>query len=196
MANYRMRLKELTDKLQGPRYEWDDRTVTGASHQPLFTSSVRVYDGNDVLRYNGVSAAAASSKKDAKEDAAMAAVLAAGHVLPESADTDKAAVRKQAWLGDAAQEFVLGLLGTRAGLTAAQLDDLSQRLFCNKALAEDAPEQLVSETLTATHVEARLGLRLAQHIDVLLETLLPALLDANPALHDKLQAGVAAVAAC
>ena len=186
-------LKGLADKLQGNRYEWDI-SVSGASHLSLFTASVRVYDGNDVLRYHG-EGAAASTKQGAKEEAAKAAVSAAGHVLPDSADTDKAAVRRQAWLGDAAQEFVLGLLGTRAGLTAAQMDDLSQSLLCNKALAEDAPEQLASETLTATHVEARLGLRLAQHLDSLLEILLPALIDANPALHDKLQAGVAAAAA-
>jgi len=196
-----MRLKELADKIPRARIV---RKVANARdefdfNEPPFIAKVWVYDGCNELIYHGCSDEALS-KKDAEEDAACQALLSGSHYFdfftPQATEADKAAVRKQAWLGDAAQEFVLGLLGTRAGLTAAQLDDLSQRLLCNKALAEDAPEQLVSETLTATHVEARLGLRLAQHIDILLETLLPALLDANPALHDKLQAGVAAVAAC
>ena len=154
-----------------------------------------MYDADNVLHYRGASTEEASSKADAKESAAKAAVLAAGHVIPDDADTDKAAVRKQAWLGDAAQDFVLGLLGAKAGLKVEQLDKISQQLLCNKALAEDEPEKLALETLTATHVEARLGERLMDDMDSLLNVLLPALVAANPALHNKLQAAVAAVAA-
>ena len=154
-----------------------------------------MYDADNVLHYRGASTEEASSKADAKESAAKAAVLAAGHVIPDDADTDKAAVRKQAWLGDAAQDFVLGLLGAKAGLKVEQLDKISQQLLCNKALAEDEPEKLALETLTATHVEARLGERLMDDMDSLLNVLLPALVAANPALHSKLQAAVAAAAA-
>ena len=190
MANCRMRLRELAN-VTGARYVADLIPVNDGL-QPRFMAVVRVCDANEREIYKGESDAKLS-KPEAEEAAAQDAWDKAG--LGDPAEYSKAAVRRQAWLGDAAQDFVLGLLGTRAGLTAAQMDDLSQSLLCNKALAEDAPEQLASDTLTATHVEARLGLRLAQNLDSLLEILLKALIDANPALHDKLQAGVAAVAA-
>ena len=202
MSNRREQLKHLADTLFKPSRIASDCYSLNGNNQPPFKAFVKVYDGHGALRYDGESGELANSKDKAEEEAAISAMLRSGmgdrttaESLPALADTSKAAVRKQAWLGDAAQEFVLGLLGTRERLTAAQMDTLSQRLLCNKALAEDAPEQLASETLTATHVEARLGLRLAQDIDILLETLLPALIDANPALHNKVQAAVAAIAA-
>ena len=120
------------------------------------------------------------TKKEAAEAAAQAALNNAGN------NQTSAETRAKAWLGDAAQEVVLALLGTRAALSADQLDDLSQRLLSNDALTAMAEQQLVSPTVTATEEEARFGWRLLQDLDTLLEILVPALVDANPSLYNAL----------
>jgi hypothetical protein len=96
----------------------------------------------------------------------------------------------QAWLGDAALDFIVALMGTKEGLSVAQMDRVSQRQLCNKALAGCAREQLASETLTATEVEASVGRSLTPLIDDLLELLLPALREANPELASDLRGAV------
>lgn len=160
-----------------------------------YDATVKVYDAADAVRYYGTSGAGSPfpSIRAAEEAAAADALRNAG--LGAGEDAGRAAVRAQAWVGDAAQDFVLALLGARAGFTVQQFDDLSQQLFCNKALAACAPEQLASETLTATGVEAALGRRLTTDIDALLALLLPAMAESNAQLADKLQEAVAQSAA-
>ena len=114
----------------------------------------------------------------------MARVAAAAG---QDGDAVSAAVRAQAWLGDAALDFILALLGSRAGLSAQQMDTLSQQRLSNEALALLAPEDLASVALTATGVEADVGASVAPLADQLLAILLPALYDANALLADALQ---------
>ena len=183
-----MRLKELADKWGNCKFIYND-SVTGEAHLPRYSASLTVIDPAGTQRYSGVSCRADyPNMDDAQEAAAADALRNAGD------ESDPAAVRAQAWLGDAAQELILGLLGSRAGLSATQLDALSQRHLSNTALAKLAPEQLVSVTLTATHAEASLGVVVAQHADVLLATLMAALCEANAPLADELQSAVARAA--
>lgn len=190
MANARMRLKELADRIPNARVERAVFSTNGGIHPP-FEAYVRVYDAQDVLRFSG-SSQGAHKKTDAEEAAATAALRDGDLGAPDANLALPTAVRAQAWLGDAALEVILALLATRSGLSAAQMDNLSQRLLCNNSLAAGAPEQLASAALTATEVEARLGRRLAQIHDELLDLLLPALEEANPTLAETLQDAVAA----
>ncbi len=183
----RGRLQMLCDKNPGWTLTYENSTSTGPPHQRLFSLDIVVRDAGDNVRFSG-SSGHALSLKAAQEQAAVNAL--------ESADMGDqavpAAVRAQAWLGDAAQEFLLALLASKAGLSAAQQDDISQALFSNAALAAGAPVQLASPYLTATEVEAALGRAVGQRIDDLLAILLPALHAGNPPLAAALQAAVAA----
>jgi hypothetical protein len=186
-SNARMRLKELCDKNPGWKLTYEYPTSSGPDHQRLFSTDVCVRDAGNKLRLLGTSGHA-RSLKEAQEQAAEGALLTAdlGDLsVPEE-------VRTQAWCGDATQEFVLALLASKAGLSAAQQDDISQALFSNAALAAAAPVQLVSVSLTSTEAEAALGRVVAQSADALLAILLPALNAGNPPLAAALQAAVAA----
>lgn len=178
MANARMRLKELKDKIPGASIEWVTDGHWLDNTLPPFTTRVTVRVGTTTL-YFGESGEK-YTKKEAEEAAAQAALNNAGNH-----ETNKE-TRAKAWLGDAAQELVLALLGTRKALSADQLDDLSQQLLSNDALTALAEQQLVSPTLTATEEEARFGRRLLQDLDILLDILLHALVDANPKLYNSL----------
>jgi hypothetical protein len=186
-SNARMHLKELCDKNPGWTLTYEYPTTSGPDHQRLFSVDVSVRDAGNKLRFFG-SSGHAQSLKAAQEQAAVKAL--------ESADlgdqATPAAVKAQAWCGDAAQEFVLALLASKAGLSAAQQDDISQALFSNAALAAGAPVQLASPYLTATEAEAALGRVIAPSVDALLAILLPALHAGNPPLAAALQAAVAA----
>ena len=186
-----MRLKELGDTL-GATLAYDFNVV-GADHALRFSATVEGRDASGVVRYHGDSGDFFPTKKQAQEAAAANALGNAGVAVGGGA-TLSAATRAQAWLGDAAFEFALALLGTREGLSVEQFDRLSQQLFNNGALAAAAPHarQLTSVVLTATNEEARLGTRLTPHFDSLLDILLPAVHDANPAVAAALQAAVAA----
>ena len=178
MANARMRLKELKDKIPCAAIEWVTSGHGLDNTQPPFTTrvTVRVATTTHYFGESGVE----HTKKEAEEAAAQAALNNAGN--PQTYQQTRAT----AWLGDAAQELVLALLGTRAALSADQLDDLSQQLLSNDALTALAEQQLVSMTVTATEEEARFGRRLLQDLDILLEILVPALVDANPKLYNAL----------
>lgn len=186
-TNARMRLKELADKVPGSEVLKSCKSygLSGPNQPPFRASVVVVTNGGCKVLYSGKSGDA-WTVKEAEEAAAADALRKAG----AGDDGAPAAVRAEAWLGDAAQEFILALLGTRAGLTAAQLDHLSQTLLSNEALAAGAPEQLVSVTLTATEAEAKLGRRVTADTGNLLTLLLPALREANPALDAALRRAV------
>jgi hypothetical protein len=179
MASAFSQLKELTDKLPGaqvfPVYQ-----EFGPDNQKQFTCRVEVRDQAGHVYYAGESVVPHKKKQYAKEAAAQAALNNAGN------HNNTAQTRAQAWLGDAAQDFVLALLGTRAGLSAVQLDSLSQELLSNDALAAMANVPLVSTAQTATEEEARFGRSLLQAVDLLLAILVPALQEANPALYNVL----------
>jgi hypothetical protein len=186
--NSRMVLQELADKFSSKA------VYTFAAHGPphlrLFHAAVTVFDLTGAVRYHGESGNHFATKKEAQEAAAAAAllngdVMGGGNVATLSAET-----RKRAWAGDRAFAFILALLGMRHDLSVEQLDGVSQALFSNESLAGFAPQPLASVVLTATSVEANMGVGLAQHVDVLLDVFLPVMTSANPALAAALQAAV------
>lgn len=186
--NQRMMLKELADRFSSqPVYTFTSR---GADHVLSFYASVTVHDAAGAVRYCGESGAHFATKKAAQEAAAAAALLSGDAVGAGNNGLAAAATRAHAWVGDAAFEFILALLGARHGLSVEQLDGVSQALFSNESLAGYAPEPLASVVLTATGVEATMGAGLAPHVDVLLDVLLPVMTNANPALAAAVQAAV------
>lgn len=193
MANARMRLKELADKL-GAVPQYNTQSCASVNNAPPFTSAVVVRSATGDLLYSGSSGQALNIKA-AQEEAAADALSKA-----EGDQSERTEVRSQAWLGDAAQDFILALLGAKRGLSAAQLDAISQSELSNETLAKFAgapggPGQLASVTLTATAAEASLGRRIAVDADALLGCLLPALEEANPRLAKALEAAVILAAA-
>jgi hypothetical protein len=185
--NQRMKLKELADKFgRQPAYTFSSN---GADHLLEFQAVVKVHDATGALRYSGECGARFPTKKEAQE-AAAAAALRNGDVVSGGNTAVSSETRKSAWLGDAAFELILALLGTRHGLSVEQLDGVSQALFSNESLASYAPEQLASSTLTATSVESNMGVHLVQHVDALLDVLVPAMTTANPALAAALDVAV------
>ena len=185
--NQRMMLKELADKFgRQPVYKF---CSYGADHMLCFSASVTVCDAYGAVRYSGDSVATYATKKAAQEAAAADALQRAGGSGAGEGSLS-ARVRAKAWLGDSAFEFTLALLGSRSGLSVEQLDRISQRLFSNESLAAYAPEQLTSTTLTATSVEAAMGEQVADHLDTLLEILVPAMMLANQELTTALQDAV------
>ena len=186
--NHRMMLKELADRFSSqPVYTCHSH---GADHLLSFYASVSVLDAAGVLRYTGDSGLVHFATKKAAQEAAAAAALLNGDAVGAGNNALAAETRAHAWVGDAAFEFVLALLGTRHGLSVEQLDGVSQALFSNESLAGYAPEPLASVVLTATGVEATMGVGLAPHVDVLLDALLPVMTNANPALAAALQVAV------
>ena len=164
---------------------WDCDGGSGPSHAPVFTCSVRVVaaSGGPVL----AAGTGSGSTRAAAQDAAAAAALAC---MDELASTPTAELEALAWVGDAALDALLALLGHRARLSAAQLDAIRQRLANNSALGGGAPGRAA-----ATTVEAAVGAQVLLDADALQPLLLAAVRRGAPALVAELEAAVAGAAA-
>ena len=123
----------------------------------------------------------------AAQDAAAAAVLASMGAVASLPGEEREAL---AWVGDASFDLLVGLLGNRRGLSAAQMDGLRQRLATNAALGDGAPGRAA-----ATTVEASVGVEVLRDGEALRPLLLAAVRRAAPALAAQLEAAVDAAAA-
>jgi hypothetical protein len=197
MANNANALTALNRKCQP--YNWTitylDGPVTGVPHAPTFTAQVVVTNAAGDVVVTGASGDHGYTRKTLAEKAACAAALALLNAQGAGAPAAAAVQRlADAWLGDRSLLLLLGLLGSEAGLSAAQMHTVSA-LFTNEALAPFNPQQLGSVYATATALEATLGAAVAPHAAALTAQLLPALQGAAPELIAALQAAVAAAAA-
>jgi hypothetical protein len=173
-----------------------DGPVTGVAHAPTFTSQVVVTTAAGAVVVTGASGDHGYTDKGQAHEAACAAAQAALNAQGAGAPAAAAAQRlADAWLGDRSLLLLLALLGSEAGLTAAQMHVISETLFSDQSLAAFHPQQLGSVKATATAVEATVGAAVAPHAAALAAQLLPALRAAAPGLIAALQAAVAAAAA-
>lgn len=175
---------------------YEDGPMAGVAHAPTFTAQVVVTTAAGDVVVTGASGDHGYTDKGMAHEAACAAAQAALTAQGAGAPAAAAAQRlADAWLGDRSLLLLLALLGSEAGLSAAQLHTVSAALFTNEALAPFHPQQLGSVYATATAVEATLGAAVAPHAAALAAQLLPALQAAAPGLIAALQAAVAAAAA-
>ena len=164
-------------------YEYDDGV--GPSHAPTFTCRVRVTAASGTaLVYEGVGS---GLTRAAAQDAAAAAVLASMGSVASLPSEEREAL---AWVGDASFDMLVGLLGNRRGLSAAQMDGIRQRLATNAALGDGAPGRAA-----ATTVEASVGVEVLRDGEALRPLLLAAVRRAAPALAAELEAAVDGAAA-
>ena len=170
MANARMQLKELCDR-HGWRMSYTT-SKSGPDHAASFTATVVATTISMLVAKTGT-AYGAFTKAEAMEEACADALGLDDDFGPSGPQ----AQRGDAWVGDAAQEMLIALLGL--GLSAEQLDGVSQLCASNVALAAAAAVPLTSVTATATAEEARAGRSVAAVAAELLDILLPAMQDAN-----------------
>jgi len=175
-------------------YECDDGV--GPSHAKYFTCRVRVMRGGTAP--SGSTAAGEAPAlvlegsgggytRAAAQDAAAAVVLASMGAVASLQGEEREAL---AWVGDASFDMLVGLLGNRRGLSAAQMDGIRQRLATNAALGDGAPGRAA-----ATTVEASVGVEVLRDGEALRALLLAAVRRAAPALAAELEAAVDAAAA-
>lgn len=167
-------------------YECDDGV--GPSHGPLFTCRVRVTrpaaaSGSAIM----LEGTGTGPSRAAAQDAAAAAVLAS---MGAAASLPSAEREALAWVGDASFDMLVGLLGNRRGLSAAQMDGIRQRLATNASLGDGAPGRAA-----ATTVEACVGVEVLRDGEALRPLLLAAVRRAAPALAVELEAAVDGAAA-
>ena len=164
---------------------WDCDDGSGPPHAPVFKCRVRVVaaSGGPVL----AAGTGSGTTRAAAQDAAAAAALSRMDAL---ASTPSAEIEALAWVGDASLDMLLALLAHRAGLSAAQMDTIRQRLGNNSALGGGAPGRAA-----ATTVEAAVGAQVLRDGDALRSLLLAAMRRGAPMLVAELEAAVAASAA-